>query len=64
MTIPHMPLSEVIFLIFVLSCFAAFAFTLAGVHVYVNLAPVRQARSKTAASHPSSLARADHIVTA
>jgi hypothetical protein len=49
MTIPPMPTPEVIFLIFVVACFAVFAVTLASVHLYVNLAPVRRPKSKTAA---------------
>jgi hypothetical protein len=64
MTIPPMPMPEVIFLIFVVACFAVFAVTLASVHLYVNLAPVRRPKSETAASRASSLARADHTVTA
>jgi hypothetical protein len=39
---PSMTLPEMIFGGLVLACFAAFATTLAGVHLYVSLPPRRQ----------------------
>jgi hypothetical protein len=57
MFIPPMTLPEMIFGGFVLTCFAAFVLSLAGVHLYVTMSPGR-ARGREAvdrrASSPAS----------
>jgi hypothetical protein len=44
MPTPHFTLPDLVFLGLVLACFAAFAVTLAGVHLYVTLPPRRRPR--------------------
>lgn len=50
MIVPSMTLPEVIFGGLVLTSFAAFVITLAGVHLYVTLAPRREMPDRRAAS--------------
>jgi hypothetical protein len=55
MIVPPPSLPEMIFGVMVLTCFAAFALTLAGVHLYVRSAP-RAARRPAPAQRPAAAA--------
>jgi hypothetical protein len=52
--VSSLSLPEVIFGVMVLVCFAAFAVTLASVHLYVSLAP-RRRRAPERVAHPAAV---------
>ena len=64
MIIPQMTLPEMIFGIVVLTAFATFAVTLAGVHLYVSLPPWRRATRATVATPADPALPEDHRAAA
>ena len=64
MIIPQMTLPEVIFGILVLTAFAAFVVTLAGVHLYVSLPRRQRTARATVAVRAEPALRKDHAAAA
>jgi len=64
MIIPHMTLPEVIFIGFVLACFAAFIVTLAGVHLYVMMPARRRPERAMVAARAAAPPVRDHALAA